>query len=69
MYKIVFHYPAGMPDETYGGGTYVVNGEKYAVLNDEKPKLYKSEKVARNAAESLFWSCVNSGVDYSIVED
>ena len=69
MYKIVFHCLGGLPDETYGGGSYVVNGEKYAVLDDEKPRLYKSERVARNAAEKLIRSCVNVGVDYSIVED
>lgn len=68
MYKIVFHYLAGAPDETYAGKTYVVQGERYAVLDDENPKLYKSEKVARNAAKKLMASCTNSGVAYSIEE-
>lgn len=68
MYKIVFHDIGNMPDEVYGGGTYVVNGEKYAVFNDQKPKLYKSEKVAMAAARKLLVSCVNAGVSFSVVE-
>lgn len=68
MFKIIFHDIGCMPDETYGGGSYIFQGEKYAVLNDEEPKLFKSEKVARNAAEKLLASCVNTGVSYSIEE-
>ena len=68
MYKIIFHYTDGSHDETYAGGSFVFSGEKYAMLNDRKPKLFKSEKVARNAAEKLLGSCVNTGVAYTIVE-
>lgn len=68
MYKIVFRYAGGQADETYGGGSYIVNGEKFAVLNNENPKLYRSERVARNAAEKLFESCVNTGVEASVEE-
>ncbi len=70
MYKIVFNFYQGTP-ETYGGDTYILHGEKYAVFNSENPKLYKNAKVAANAAERLLHSCVNC-VDffknYEIVE-
>lgn len=69
MYQIVFR------DDTcprmrfvYGGGSFIYQREKYAVLNSLKPKLFKSEAVARNAAEKLLASCVNTGDSYDIEE-
>lgn len=70
MYKIVFHFYRGS-HETYAGNKYVFQGEKYAVFNNEKPKLYKNAKIAANSAEKLLHSCVNcidSFKNYEIVE-
>lgn len=68
MFFIVFHYSDGNSSEVYGGGTYIFQGEKYAVMNSDSPKLYKSEKVADRSAKRLRGSCTNTGVDYSIVD-
>lgn len=68
MFYIEFHYPDGSSSEVYGGGTYIFQGEKYAVLNGDSPKLYKSEKVAERSAKRLFVSCTNTGNGYSIVD-
>lgn len=60
MYILVFTYHDGSRSEYYGGGTFVVNGEKYAVLvSKEKAKRFKSRKVAENSYNKLFESCVN----------
>lgn len=67
MYKIVFHYTANCT-ETYGGGTYIYQGEKYAILNDLQPKLYKSKGMAERSAKQIFQSCSNVGYEYEIVE-
>lgn len=68
MYKIVFLYYDGYDKtETYGGGSYYFQGEKYAVLNNAKPKLYKSKSIAERSAQQLTKSCVNV-VGYEIVE-
>lgn len=69
MYKIVFR--DGLCPRmrmVYGGGTFVHQREKYAVLNSLRPKLFKSEGVARVAAEKLLASCVNTGDSYVIEE-
>jgi len=69
MYQIVFY------DElhprmrlVYGGGSFVYQREKYAVINSLKPKLFKSKEVARRAAEKLMESCVNTGSFFEIEE-
>lgn len=67
MYKIIFHFYRTQ-DETYGGGYYYVNKEKYAVFNSFKPKLFKSEKVAINSAERLINSCINCAEDLDYYE-
>lgn len=68
MFKIVFHDIGIRPDEVYGGGTYWFQKEKYAIFNDGKPKLFKSENVAENVAKQLLESCVNTGVGYTVEE-
>lgn len=68
MYKIVFHYWDSRQSETYSGGTYIFQGEKYAAFDYKNPKLYKSRKVAENSAQKLMLSCVNTSTNYDIVE-
>ena len=68
MFYIIFCYSDGTNAEVYGGGTYTVHGEKYAVLNSSKPKLYKSKKQAELAGKKLFCSCVNKGTKYEVLE-
>lgn len=67
MYYIKFHYCAS-PSEIYSGGTYAVQGEKFAAFDSLNPKLYKSAKVAENTAKKLAASCSNTSHDYEIVE-
>lgn len=67
MYYIRFRYYSS-PSEVYSGGTYIVQGEKYAAFDSCNPKLYKSAKVAENAAKKLAISCSNTSDDYEIVE-
>ena len=67
MYYIKFHYCAS-PSEIYSGGTYAVQGEKFAAFDSLNPKLYKSAKVAENTAKKLAVSCSNTSHDYEIVE-
>lgn len=67
-YKIVYSYHDGSRSETYSGGSYIFQGERYAAFDDRKPKLYKSRKVAENSAEKLICSCVNTSTTYKIVE-
>ena len=67
MYYIVFHY-INQSTETYSGGFYIFQGEKYACLDNSNPKLYKSKKVAENAAKKLLNSCVNTGSDFEVLE-
>lgn len=67
-YKVVFRWLWSRP-EVYGGGSYVYEGEKYAVFDSWNPKLFKSAKVAENAAKKLQKSCVNLlGSEYDIEE-
>lgn len=66
-YKIKFYYNNGMT-ETYSGGTFVLQGEKYAVFDCMNPKLYKSKKIAENSAKRLINSCVNTSSNYEVVE-
>lgn len=67
MYAIYFHHSKGRK-LAYAGGTFRSRGEKFAALNNDCPKLFKSEKVARNTAEKLFLSCENTGTHYTIEE-
>ena len=67
-YRVLFRWTYGRP-EVYGGGSYIFEGEKYAVLDSWNPKLFKSAKVAENAAKKLQESCVNLlGSEYEIEE-
>lgn len=61
MYILVFTYQDGSPNEYYGGGSYRVQGEKYAVLarSKEEAKRFKFRKVAENTFNKPFVSCVN----------
>lgn len=69
MYIIVFHYhDSRYGTESYGGGTYYYQGEKFAVLNNRKPKLYRSKGIAERSAQQLIKSCANVSDDYEIVE-
>lgn len=68
MYYIKFRYDDSSPPEVYSGGTYNVEGEKFAAFDSLNPKLYKSAKVAENAAKKLAVSCTNTSHDYEIVE-
>lgn len=67
MYVIYFHQSKGKK-LAYAGGTFKSRGEKFAAVNNDQPKLFKSEKVARSAAEKLFLSCENTGTHYTIEE-
>lgn len=69
MYKVVFKFPNGYGYhcETYGGGFYRMNGEKYAVFDNISPKLYKSEKSADKAARVIAETCINGTWLYEIV--
>ena len=69
MYKILFVYNSRYEDdETYGGGSYTFQGQKYAVFNNREPKLYKSRKIAERSAQQLIKSCVNVSDTYEIIE-
>ncbi len=69
MYILVFVYHDGSPKEYYGGGTYIVGGEKYAVITQrEKAKRFKSRKVAENAYKKLLLSCANVEEGFEIEE-
>ena len=68
MFLIRFKWLWSRP-EVYGGGSYIYEGEKYAVFDSFNPKLYKSAKVAENSAKKLIDSCVNLlGAKYEIEE-
>lgn len=67
-YKINFYYNNGMT-ETYSGGTFVFQGERYAIFDCMNPKLYNSKKIAENSAKKLIISCVNTSPNYEVVED
>lgn len=69
MYILAFTYQDRSRSEYYGGGTFVVNGEKYAVLvSKEKAKRFKSRKIAENSYNKLFKSCVNVMGGFQIEE-
>lgn len=68
MYKIVFRYHFNQESETYSGGTYIFQGEKYACFDCKNPKLYKSAKVAENSARKLAESCVNTSSFFEIIK-
>lgn len=63
-YMIKFLYYDGSSPETYSGGTYIVQGEKYACFNDKNPKLYKSKQLAERSAKKLSLTCSNTEIDY-----
>lgn len=67
-YKINFYYNNGMT-ETYSGGTFVFQGERYAIFDCMNPKLYNSKKIAENSAKKLIISCVNTSPNYEVVKD
>ena len=67
MYYIVFHY-SNQSTETYSGGFYIFQGEKYACFNNRSPKLYKSKKVAKNAAKNLINNCANTSCNFEVLE-
>ena len=68
MYKIQFNYPGNLT-ETYGGGSYTFQEEKYAVLSNSNPKLYKTKAIAERSAQRLINGlCVNVSPNYEIVE-
>lgn len=73
MYKIVFYYHDMHSTETYSGGSYIYQGEKFACLDNRNPKLYKTEGIAKRSAQRLYESrCVNLPYDfddYWIVEE
>lgn len=58
MFKIEFLFDNGIV-KTYGGTTYIMDKEKYAILDESTTKLYASPKIARNCAMKLSRSCVN----------
>lgn len=68
-YVIVFHYPAGYT-AFIGNGSYIHQGEKYAVLveNYQEAKRYKTLGSAKAAVTRLVQSCTNASQDYTIEE-
>lgn len=68
-YVIVFHYPAGYT-AFIGNGSYIHQGEKYAVLveNYQEAKRYKTRGLARAAVNRLVESCSNASQDFTIEE-
>ena len=73
IYRLMFIYNDGCHPEYYCGGTYIYDREKYAVVSEnwKKAKLFKSEKMAQNAYDKLYKSCINVGCACEIqyVED
>lgn len=61
-YKIIFD------NEAYTGKSYIYQGERYAILDDKNPKIYKSRKNAENAAKKLVQRCANISPEYQIIE-
>lgn len=68
-YVIVFHYAAGYT-AFIGNGSYIHQGEKYAVLveNYQEAKRYKTRGPARAAVNRLVESCSNASQDFTIEE-
>lgn len=55
--------------EWYGGGSYIFQGEKYAVITSiNKAKRFQSRKNAENAHKKLSASCVNVNNEFDILE-
>ncbi len=69
-YVIKYIYYDLRQSEFVGEGTYIFQGEKYAVfaryLNEAK--RYSSKGRAKSAAEKLLASCVNTSSHYEILE-
>lgn len=59
MYKILCYAANDHTPDAYSGGTYQAQGEKYAAVNNNAPKLYKSKMIAERSAKSLRNSCAN----------
>ena len=55
-------------NEAYTGKSYIYQGERYAILDDKNPKIYKSRKSAENAAKKLVQQCANISPEYQIIE-
>ena len=59
------HYPYMTTNEYYGGGSYVVQHERYAVIRErrDEAKVYSSYERALKGADFLLNKCINiSGV-------
>lgn len=73
QYVIKCVAPLGCSKYTYYvalGGTYQVQGKKHACVTTcvEEAKRYSSVKVAENAYNKLFESCVNLNAEHKVVK-
>lgn len=66
MYIIVFR--DGDMTNAYAGSTYICKGERCASLDNDNPKLYKTEGLAERSAKRLIANCTNVTAKYEIIE-
>ncbi len=67
-YKVEFYYKTPAPHHcTLGYGSYVRDGEKYVVFDEEHPRLYSSRKRAVDSAAKISVGYVNASLKYRIV--
>lgn len=66
-YKIMFHsYYKKSGYTAFAGKTY--NEEKFAILNDNRPRLYQTREQAESEAKRIIRRCSNLMQDYKIID-